>query len=77
MQLFSLKQEDCNSDYLSENNLLTESQSGFRQVFSTETALREEANEWIKNVDNSVKWCNSCRSKESFRQHEFAETRGL
>lgn len=34
--------------YLSENNLLTESQSGFRPRVSTETALLEETNKWIK-----------------------------
>ena len=39
-------------DYLNENNLLTELQSGFRPRFSTETTLLEETNEWIKNIDN-------------------------
>ena len=37
-----------------ENNLLTESQSGFRPRFSTETTLLEEKNEWIKNIDKSL-----------------------
>ena len=40
--------------YLNENNLLTESQSGFRPRFSTETTLLEETNEWIKNIDKSL-----------------------
>ena len=33
--------------YLNYNNLLTESQSGFRPLFSTETTLLETTNEWI------------------------------
>ena len=32
----------------------TESQSGFRPRFSTETTLLEETNEWIKNTDKSL-----------------------
>ena len=40
--------------YLNENNLLTESQSGFRPRFSTEATLLEETNEWIKNIDKSL-----------------------
>ena len=40
--------------YLNGNNLLTESQSGFRPRFSTETTLLEETNEWIKNIDKSL-----------------------
>ena len=40
--------------YLNENNLLTESQSGFRPRFSTETTLLEETSEWIKNIDKSL-----------------------
>ena len=36
------------------NNLLTESQSGFRPMFSTETALLEATNEWLWNIDNSL-----------------------
>jgi len=39
--------------YLNENNLLTESQSGFRPGFSVETCLLEETNEWYKNIDNN------------------------
>ena len=46
--------------YLSENNLLTESQSGFRPRFSTETTLLEEPNEWIKTIEfyfgNRIPW---------------------
>ena len=41
-------------EYLNNNNLLTESQSGFRPMFSTETALLEATNEWLWNIDNSV-----------------------
>lgn len=33
-------------EYLN-NNLLTESQSGFRPMFSTETAILEAMNEWL------------------------------
>ena len=40
--------------YLNENNILTESQSGFRPRFSTEITLLEETNEWIKNIDKSL-----------------------
>ena len=41
-------------EYLNNNNLLTESQSGFRPMFSTETALLEATNEWLWNIDNSL-----------------------
>ena len=41
-------------EYLNNNNLLTESQSGFRPVFSTETALLEATNEWLWNIDNNL-----------------------
>ena len=41
-------------EYLNNNNLLTESQSGFRPMFSTETALLEAANEWLWNIDDSL-----------------------
>ena len=34
--------------------MLTESQSGFRPMFSTETALLEATNEWLWNIDNSL-----------------------
>ena len=40
-------------EYLN-NNLLTESQSGFRPTFSTETALLQASNEWLWNIDNSL-----------------------
>ena len=41
-------------EYLNSNNLLTESQSGFRPMFSTETALLEAMNEWLWNIDDSL-----------------------
>ena len=37
-------------EYLNNNNFLTESQSGFRPMFSTETALLEATNEWLWNM---------------------------
>ena len=40
--------------YLNDNNLLTESQSGFRPMFSTETALLEATNEWLWNIVNNL-----------------------
>ena len=39
-------------EYLNTNHLLTESQSGFRPMFSTETALLEMTNEWLWNIDS-------------------------
>ena len=39
-------------EYLNSNHLLTESQSGFRPTFSTETALLEMTNEWLWNIDS-------------------------
>ena len=39
-------------EYLSRNYLLTESQSGFRPMFSTETALLEMTNQWLWKFDN-------------------------
>ena len=39
-------------EYLNSNYLLTESQSGFRPMFSTETALLEMTNKWLWNIDN-------------------------
>jgi len=41
-------------EYLNDNNLLTELQSGFRPMFSTETALLEATNEWLWNIDNNL-----------------------
>ena len=41
-------------EYLNNNNLLTESQSGFRPMFSTETALLEATNEWLWNIVNNL-----------------------
>ena len=41
--------------YLNNNYLLTDSQSGFRAMFSTETALLEATvNEWYWNTDNNL-----------------------
>ena len=34
--------------------MLTESQSGFRRMFSTETALLEATNEWLWNSNNNL-----------------------
>jgi len=39
--------------YLNLHNLLTESQSGFRPMYSTETTLLETTNEWLRNIDNN------------------------
>ena len=39
-------------EYLNSNYLLTESQSGFRPMFWTETALLQMTNEWLWNIDN-------------------------
>jgi len=39
-------------EYLNSNYLLTETQSRFRPMFSTETALLEVTNEWLWNIDN-------------------------
>ena len=41
-------------EYLNNNKLLTESQSGFSPMFSTETALLEATNEWLWNIDNNL-----------------------
>ena len=39
---------------LNNNNLLPESKSGFRPIFSTKTALLEATNEWLWNIDNNL-----------------------
>lgn len=39
-------------EYLNSNHLLTESQSGFRPMFSTETASLEMTNEWLWNIES-------------------------
>ena len=39
-------------EYLIRNYLLTETQSKFRPVFSTETALLEVTDEWLRKIDN-------------------------
>ena len=36
------------------NKLLTDSVRVYRPLFSTEKALLEETNRWIKNIDNSL-----------------------
>ena len=38
--------------FLSENNLLTNCQSGFRGLHSTVTALLEATNDWAYNIDH-------------------------
>ena len=40
--------------YMQENNLLTESQSGFRSMYSTCTALLAATDIWLKNMDNGA-----------------------
>ena len=41
-------------DYLQENRLLNNYQSGFRSMHSTTTALLETRNNWSINIDNGL-----------------------
>ena len=41
-------------NYLTEYNLLADSQHGFRPMLSTLTALLEAANDWYLNIDNGL-----------------------
>ena len=41
-------------EYLTANNLLAESQHGFRTQHSTVTALLEATNNWYLNIDNGL-----------------------
>jgi len=43
--------------YLSQNNLLSEDQSGFRPNHSTSYALLEATNEWLVNMDKRLINC--------------------
>ena len=40
--------------YLIENDLLEDSQHGFRPMHSTHTALLEATNDWYLNIDNGL-----------------------
>ena len=40
--------------YMQENNLLTESQSGFRSMYSTCTALLAATDIWLKHMDSGA-----------------------
>ena len=41
-------------EYLNNNNLITASQSGFRSLHSTLTALIEATDKWSINIDNKL-----------------------
>lgn len=40
--------------YLNDDNLLNDLQSGFRLMFSTETAFLETTNQWLWNIDSDL-----------------------
>ena len=52
--------------FLTENNILSPCQSGFRKGHSTTTALLENTDSWLLNMDSGVgQWCPFSRSMQS------------
>lgn len=68
--MLNVTDPDGNMDepyYASRQKPYTKSQSGFRPMFCTETALLEATNEWLWNIrQQSLKWCDIPGLAKSF-----------